>query len=481
MSLAARRRSRLVGFLAVATLGVGTACGGESTEGQAQTPGDVAGLPVTHFESGLKADAPQPDLDVRNATDGEEDRIAIASIADVSEYWAQQLPANFQQEFEPVQELLSYDPEGKDFRTCGASTSDAAMNAFYCPPEDLVAWDRGLLLPLLHERFGPMAIVTVLGHEFGHAVQHRLGDKAGITGSTKTIVKEQQADCFTGSYFRWMAEGRSTYFEVSTSEGLNQVLASLFFIRDEPGQSARSRGAHGTAFDRTYAFQLGFEQGAVECAGIDQASIDARITEQPFHPGDREKGDSSLDRELIGHLQESLDKAFKGAGVQGPTIVDEGGSCPNGPSTPPASYCPDSNTVNIDLATLRELAQPVDRRAEFKGKETTGMGDFAALAEIASRYTQGIQKGVGASLENAGAGLRTSCLVGAWAGAANREGATLRLSSGDLDEAIAELLQPRSLIAADLEGNQVANGFERVESLRVGYLQGSAPCTQQYG
>ncbi|WP_216215819.1 neutral zinc metallopeptidase [Amycolatopsis aidingensis] len=478
MSLAARRRSTLAAFLAVTALGAGTACDGGSTEGQAQTPGDVAGLPVTHFESGLKADAPQPDLDVRNATDSEEDRIAIASIADVSDYWAQQLPEHFQQEFEPVRELLSYDPAGEDFEVCGASTSAAAMNAFYCPPEDLVGWDRAKLLPLLRERFGPMAIVTVLGHEFGHAVQHRLGDKAGIDNSTKTIVKEQQADCFTGSYFRWMAEGRSKYFEVSTSEGLNQVLASLFFIRDEPGQSARSRGAHGTAFDRTYAFQLGFEQGAAKCAGIDQASVDARVTEQPFHPEDKEKGDSSLDQELIGILQESLDKAFEGAGVQGPEIVDEGGSCPNGPSTPPASYCPDSNTVNIDLATLRELAQPVDRRAEFKGEETTGMGDFAALAEIASRYTQGIQQGVGAALEGSSAGLRTSCLVGAWAGATNREGATLRLSSGDLDEAIAELLQPRSLIAADLQGNQVANGFERVESLRVGYLQGSDPCSQ---
>ncbi|SFP31159.1 Predicted metalloprotease [Amycolatopsis arida] len=478
--ISAGRRSALVGVLAVVALAGGAACGGD-TGGQPRTVGDVAGLPVTHFESGLKPDAPRPDLDVRGATDGAEDQIAVAAIADVSAYWTEHLPADFQQPFEPVETLLSYDPRSDDVEVCGTSTKDAAMNAFYCPPEDLVAWDRGMLLPLLHERFGPMAIVTVLGHEFGHAIQYRLGEKAGIDRSTKTIVKEQQADCFTGAYFRWMAEGRSPHFAVSTSEGLNQVLASLFFIRDQAGQSARDRGAHGTAFDRTYAFQLGFEKGPKDCAAIDQADVDARITEQPFHPEDKGRGDTRIDQTVIGHLKRSLDQAFARSGAQPPEIVAGAGACPNGPSTPPASYCPDTNTVTIDLAALAQLGQPVDREAEFEGQPTTGIGDFAAFAEIASRYAQGIQKGVGASLDNANAGLRTACLVGAWAGATNREGNTLRLSPGDLDEAIAELLQPRSLIAADVNGNRVANGFARVAALRTGYLEGSSPCSADYG
>lgn len=458
-----------------------SACG-EETAGRLQTAGDIAGLPVTHFESGLKPDAPAPDVTARGATSSEEDRLALAAIADVSDYWEQQLPEHFGLRFDPVKALLSYDPSEPEIEVCGATTADAAMNAFYCPPEDLVAWDRGMLLPLLRERFGPMAIVTVLGHEFGHAIQYRLGEKAGVDESTSTIVKEQQADCFTGSYFRWMAEGRSTYFTVSTSEGLNQVLASLFFIRDEAGQSAQERGAHGTAFDRTYAFQLGFEKGATECAGINQENVDARITEQPFDPSDQ-GGDVSITADTVSLLQESLDLAFSGAGVEAPEIVDDGGECADGTSTPPASYCPADNTVSIDLATLSEIGQPVDREAEFQGAESDGgLGDFAAFAEIASRYVQGIQKGVGASLEGPNAGLRTSCLVGAWAGAISRpgNGNTLLLSPGDLDEAIAELLQPRSLLAADVTGHRVANGFARVESLRLGYFEGSKACTTNY-
>lgn len=473
------RRALLVGVVA-AVLGSTAACGGD-TEGQAQTVGDVSGLPVTHFDSGLKPNAPKPELAVEGLTDSHDDTLAVSAIADVSDYWTQTLPASFGgQAFEPVRKLLSYDPDGEDVEACGTSTADAGMNAFYCPSEDLVAWDRGQLLPFLRERFGEMAVVTVLGHEFGHAIQYRLGEKAGVDERTQTIIKEQQADCFTGGYFRWMAEGKSKYFTVSTSDGINEVMASLYFIRDQPGKSATERGAHGTAFDRTFAFQTGFEDGAAECAAMNAENIEARITEQPFDRGDRGQGDAKIDKKLVGELKDSLDQAFAGAGAQGPEIVEGDGSCPDGPDTAPASYCPGDNTVNVDLTRLKELGQPVDKRSEMEGEQSS-MGDFAALAEVASRYTQGIQQGVGATLDNSNAGLRTSCLVGAWAAATNTEGSRLRLSSGDLDEAIAELLQPRSLIAADVNGHQVPSGFARVESLRRGYLDGSGSCSEHYG
>jgi predicted metalloprotease len=474
------RRPALIAFVTVVALATTAACGG-GVDGQANTIGDVAGLPVTHFESGLRPDAPKSDLQVRNVTGSEEDRLATAAIADIVRYWTDTLPADFGgQKFETVKSLLSYDAKGEDQETgCGGTKKQ--VNAFYCSADDSVAWDRGVLLPSLRERFGPMSVVTVLAHEFGHAIQFRLGEKAGIDKGTPAIVKEQQADCFTGGYFRWMAEGTSEFFRVSTAEGLNQVLASMFFIRDQAGSSATGRDAHGTAFDRTYAFQAGFEKGPKECAGMTVENIKARITEQPFSKQDtKSQGEARIDQPLVGLLQKSLDQAFQRAGVPGPKIVDQGGSCPAGPNTAPASYCPDTNTVSIDMPALARLGQPVDRQAEQEGKDPGGMGDFAAFSEIASRYTLGIQKGVGAPLDNANAGLRTSCLVGAWAAAANRPGNQLRLSPGDLDEAIADLLLPRSLVAADVNGNQVANGFARVASLRHGYLEGSSTCTRQY-
>lgn len=449
--------------------------------GQLETPGDIAGLPVTHFESGLKADAPEPEVHVRHASESTEDRLAIAAIADVTDYWTEQFPAHFQQEFRPVSNLLSFDGRSDEFEVCRSTTAEVIGNAFYCPLDDSVGWDRGLLLPLLRDRFGVMSVVTVLGHEFGHAVQYRLGDKAGIDDNTPTIVREQQADCFTGAYFRWIAEDRSAYFQLSTAGGLNQVLASLFFIRDDPGQSADAPDAHGMAFDRTYAFQLGFEQGPAECAAIDQAEVASRITEQRFDQQDPHRGDAPINEHMIGLLKLSLDEAFSGTGVEPPAIVNAGGVCPDGPQTRPASYCPDTNIVSIDQAALAELGQPIDRNAERAGTESSGgLGDFAAFAEIVSRYTQGIQYGVGLPVDNENAGLRTACLVGAWAKVASAEGGPVQLSPGDLDEAIAELLQPGSLIAADLNGHRVANGFAKVEALRQGYFEGSESCSQVY-
>ena len=152
-------------------------------------------------------------------------------------------------------------------------------------------------------------------------------------------------------------------------------------------------------------------------------------------------------------------------------------------SRPPASYCPEDNTIAIDLATLSSMAQPIDHKAEVLGKPT-GRGDFAALGEIASRYAIAIQKASGASVDGPNTGLRTACLVGAWAKSASSSQKTgkaeLRLTPGDLDEAIGEMLEPNSVIAADINGQAPTVGFDRVQAMQLGYLQDSAACSKTY-
>ncbi len=93
---------------------------------------------------------------------------------------------------------------------------------------------------------------------------------------------------------------------------------------------------------------------------------------------------------------------------------------------------------------------------------------------------QGIQVGLNVPVDNANAGLRTACLVGAWTAAIDHPGAALRPSPGDLDEAIAELMLPRSLISADVNGHPAVNGFARIEALRLGYFDGSGACSSKY-
>ena len=104
------------------------------------------------------------------------------------------------------------------------------------------------------------------------------------------------------------------------------------------------------------------------------------------------------------------------------------------------------------------------------------------FAVIASRFSLSIQHATGFKLDDDAAGQRTACLTGAWAGLTNRPDAAagLRLSPGDLDEAVAELLADDSLIAADVNGKAVPSGFARVEAFGDGFFRGSSYCVKKY-
>jgi hypothetical protein len=165
-------------------------------------------------------------------------------------------------------------------------------------------------------------------------------------------------------------------------------------------------------------------------------------------------------------------------GAAPPVLRAGRANCADARPTDPASYCPATNTITLDQNALARIGTP-SRRGQGGG-----IGDFAAFGEVASRYALSVEKAVGLPLDDANAGLRTACLTGAWAGVAGQSRDpenTLRLSPGDLDEAIAELLADGSLIASDVNGTPVPAGYARVEAFRVGYLQGSGACTSKFG
>jgi predicted metalloprotease len=459
-------------------------CAGKQVAGTPRAVGqidtkNVGGKPVTNGPSGPREGVPDADLKYDNGDGGEMDKLAVNAVSDIYDYWGEQLPANFDgQKFEPLKRLVSYDSDGTAMKVCGTSTA-GLVNAFYCGQDDSISWDRGVLLPLLDKQFGKMSVVTVLAHEMGHAIQFRLGEKSNMSQSTPTIVKEQQADCYAGNFFRYVADGKSKHFTINTGEGLNKILATMFFIRDPAGLSANTRGAHGLAFDRVFAFQEGYSNGPKRCASMNPDEINRRITEKKRSVDDeRTQGQADItDSRTFTAFKEGLDEAFKDNGANPPQIKDNGSRCAKGDSTSPAAYCPDDNVVAIDLAKLAKIAAP-PKRNETPGADGVGIGDFAAFAEIASRYTLAIQKSIGASIEGEDAGLRTACLTGAWTGYVDKPPAKLRLAVGDLDEAVAELLQDNSLIAADVKGNKTEVGFARVEAFRVGYMEGSSKCTE---
>jgi predicted metalloprotease len=466
-------------------------CGQQTVAGKPSAmsdidPSDAGGLEVTDGPTGPREDAADANLQVEGTTGGAEDKLATNAVADLYEYWDEQLPDLFDEKFTHLQRLVSYDSNGAGVTICGESTA-GFVNAFYCGGngEDAIAWDRGVLLPGLTKMFGPMSVVGVLAHEMGHAVQFRLGEKSSMSQSTPTIVREQQADCYMGNFMRWVAEGKSKHFQLNTGKGLNDILATVFFIRDPAGLDQKTEGAHGLAFDRVYAFQEGFRNDPKRCAKMDVDEIDGRITEQERTQNDEAVGGNApLNDQTLGLLQDSLDEGFKENNAEQPEVTQNGSKCDKGESTSPATYCPDENIVGIDLDKLKKIAKPPAEGTE-PGADGAGIGDFAAFAEIASRYTLAIQKQIGASLDDKNAGLRTACLTGAWTAFAvdkdpNKDDGKLHLAVGDLDEAVAELLQDDSLIAADINGKPVESGFARVEAFRRGYMEGSAPCTEDF-
>jgi predicted metalloprotease len=437
-------------------------------------PNQVAGLAATSGDSGPRPGVADAGLPVANTDGSAVDRLAENAVADVQSFWRQELPADFGKEFKPVKGLLSYQSNGPALKACNSSTA-GLVNAFYCQSDDTVSWDRAELLPRLNDSFGPMSVVAVLAHELGHAVQFRLGN---VNQATPTIVKEQQADCYAGTFFRAVAEGKAPHFQLSTGPGLNSIMATLFFIRDTAGSSAAADGAHGNAFDRVTAFQLGFSDGAKRCAQIDVREVQGRITEQQFDPKDQDQGLGKgnlrvSDPSALRDLQTTLKAAFPDAKAQ---LVTGAPSCSDAEATSPAAYCPTTDQITLDLTNLTRIGTPPRQGA--KG----GIGDFAAFAEIASRFALAVEHATGHPVDGPATGQLTACLTGMWAGTITpgHQGA-LQLSPGDLDEAVAEMLMGSSLIAADVNGTAVPSGFARVQAFRDGFTStGPAICTSKY-
>ncbi len=440
-------------------------------------PFRVGGLPAVDTPSGLRADAPRPVGTVFNSDGGDIDMLALSAVNDVEEFWSQNYHEPFEGRFRRVTRLISYDSQDRDSPpVCGGSPY-AEPNAFFCPKDRSIAWDRGVLLPLGAKYFGPMSVVGLVAHEYGHALQYMAGL---VDSETPPIVREQQADCFAGTYLRWVAEGQSRRFELGTADGLSHVLASLIAIRDPllgPDDDKMLEVGHGTAVDRVSAFQTGFITGVDACAAIDLREIEQRRGDLPMAlqedvGGAVETGEAPINEQTVTTLFDLLDRIY--ALGRPPTLTFassvEDHRCADAAVTAPASYCPASNTVVVDVTALRELGQPADER-------TNGVllqGDNTALSIVVSRYLLAVQAERGVPLRSAVSALRTACLTGAAQRALTEpidlpSGAGLRLSAGDIDEAAAGLLT-NGRVAGDVDGVTVPAGFTRIVAFRSGLL-----------
>ena len=402
------------------------------------------------------------------------DEVVALALDDLEGFWTDALPELYDAEFAPLRGgYVAYGPD-TPLPSCGPEplTYDMVVdNALYCPAEDLIAWDRAVLLPGLQERFGSLTVGLVMAHEFAHAVQAR----GGVRGATVTL--ELQADCFAGAWVDDVDDRIATFG--TGADALDQAVAGLLELRDTLGIAGYASSAHGSGFDRVGAFQQGFEEGAGSC--VTYAEEPPKVVAIPFGSATDAAtgGNLPVDRLLdllVADLESFFTALFDELGEEwDPVSGFEAFDPADGPVTcgdeelGPAElelasfYCVADDTAYIDAAGLVPALEEI--------------GDFAFGGELARLYANAAQAQLGIDPSDEVAEvLHADCVTGLFAAAEFLQQIPrqqLVLSPGDLDEIIIAFLA--------FGGEAEASAFQRTAAFRAGFVDGVDACEDLAG
>ena len=424
---------------------------------------------------GLRTDVSDADLPVNLAGDDDTDRIARNALADVLDYWTQTFPEVFGEDFGSVEGgFWSIDPattSDSDLPESGCFDRDVeelSDNAFYCPPDDAVYYDRAWMSDLADE-YGPFVIAEIMAHEMGHAVQGH----AGI--DDESIVVETQAECFAGSWTRWVVDGNSRHFTVR-APALDPYLLGYLYFGDPAGSDPMMAGAHGSLFDQLSAFQEGYADGPQACVAFDSSRL---YTEQEFDPTDHSGGNLPFD-ESVGFADDTLaafwrqafstgyaDTPALGGSFSPPQVRAADGAgmvCGGQGEELDLEYCAEDGSVRYDSSGLLEPAYDE-------------VGDFAVDALLSLPYGMAVRQQRGLSTDDPEAVTSVVCAAGwyareLYAGAVT--GSPVEISPGDVDEAAVVLLQYATMRSVLPDSG--LSGFELADYFRQGFVDGGSAC-----
>lgn len=382
---------------------------------------------------------------VQGTDGGGDDQLAATVIGEAQRYWSTRFPDLFELDWRDLDGgVFSVDTSDPAATAppCTAGSDDVEGNAFYCATADVIAWDRAALLPVLREHYGDAAVAVVLAHEYGHAVQHRSG--LDVQGSEDPAVLEAGADCYAGSFLRWVDDGRSPHLQVDPGQ-LDGALRALTVFQD-PLTGTGSSTAHGSAFERIAAFQDGYQDGPQTCGDPRAAQDTAGApTDQPAR---------DLDRVLTDNRPAGFFGRLTGTAPPPITPAREAPEACAGRMTPVA-YCADPPTVVVDRAALQDVH--------------VEDGAHAAETQLASRYAADALRRTGGPTTGRAAGERITCLTGAFT---TDPGPPPR---AQLDEAVRALLRTGS-VSRDASGTNHLTGLDRVAAFRTGAAGGPHAC-----
>jgi hypothetical protein len=228
---------------------------------------------------------------------------------------------------------------------------------------------------------------------------------------------------------------------------------------------------------------MGFVHDAAVCAAIDMDELKHRRGDLPMpkqvNPaGQPETGELAINKDTISTLMETLEKIS--SPKQAPALSVDHTNCPDAQANPPASYCPATNTVVVDLPALQKMGAPANEH-----DYVLVQGDYTALSVVISRYVLDLERERGLGLDTPTAALRTACLTGVAHRRIMAEPVKLAsgnspvMTAGELDQAVAGLLT-NGLVASDVNGATVPAGFTRMTSFGFGFLGTEELCYQRF-
>jgi predicted metalloprotease len=401
------------------------------------------------------------------------DQLAKNALTDVTSFWQTNYPLVSGGQSLPALKGGIFSVDGGDLTP--ADKADACLaqapkaiqnNAFYCSIDDSVAYDRTGFLPQLATEFGPYFVALVFAHEFGHAIQARLG-----ISNQPTIDKESQADCAAGAFTASVLDFKSSHFRISAAD-LDKVLVGYIQLRDPSGTSITDAGSHGDGFDRLSALSDGIKNGVTYCfaKNWDQRTFTERpfTTDADYESGGNEPESQVLDASASGGgLQPSLNSFWAAAAKSiGKTWQDvqiaQADQPPClGKTVSEFNYCPDDNTVYYS----KSLADTAYK-----------YGDYALGTLFVYGWGLAVRHQLFAgSMTGSAALLAAGCYAGAYSKSVNSSTVTgFQLSPPDMDEATVAVL---TMVGDSLAyGPQDTTGLDRIQSFKGGYSGGLTAC-----
>ncbi len=426
------------------------------------------------------------------------DEFVAVAFTDIERWWGEVFPLVYGKPYEPLEGgvYAGYPERESPIPGCGERTTayvDLQLYvAFYCEFGDFMAYDDGnvgdsLLTPLA-DAYGPAVMGIVLAHEYGHAIQSRIG---ALDEFHATIVTEQQADCFAGAWTGQAFRAESPLLRLGDADVRAGLLAMLE-VRDPVGTDQFVPGGHGSAFDRVGAFQEGFINGPGRCAELLDQPLPLMPNQFQLLVDLKREGNASYDcsddtdpdcspapeflaEDINDFWQTALGTDFTAVTA---LAVDDLArfSCDGMVTlTTQVAVCPSDHTVVYDEPKAIELYR------EF-GDFTLGYFYGIGWAELA-------QQALASPLTGESRALLNDCFTGAWVrditpddlGNTPRQGDrdgdgvpdTVTSSPGDLDEAIRIAILVGD---AGINVDAVGSPFEKIDSFRTGVLDGLAAC-----